>query len=363
MGTSSDLGGLLDALDQPVLVVTDQVFAYVNDAAAAFLGASREEIVGSRVDDWLSGSVSAAALQRLDRSGAVVEFRRRDDDVVALRLETPKPVSFEGSGALMIVGQRGKAKSADVLERLIVVNRLTTLGALVAGIGRELQTYLVAVGDNLDDLVAQVRSQLAPDASESMAELLDSTVFGAEQLRHLATDVGSLASDGAEVQLVDLAELVRTSLRLVRADVERRARLVERYLPGLPPVWANPARLSQVVLNLVLNAVRALPEDCTAESNSIVIEVGTDGTGDPLLAISDTGTGLPPEALEALTRNRPPGASQPLPESGLGLYLSREIVHELGGEIDLDTEKGRGTTMFITLPAADLSGRSVPRVH
>lgn len=65
---------------------------------------------------------------------------------------------------------------------------------------------------------------------------------------------------------------------------------------------------------------------------------------------------------EALTDDQPPARGLDL-DPGLGLYLSRELVREQGGGIELDTEQGRGTTMFVTLPAADLARREAPPVH
>ncbi len=139
--------------------------------------------------------------------------------------------------------------------------------------------------------------------------------------------------------LKGLAELVRPSLmgRGIELDLE--------VAPGLPPVSADPAQLEQALLNLVSNAVDAMPE-----GGRLSLAARADD-GQVALFVTDTGAGIPPGDLsrvfEPLYTTKPPGKG-----TGLGLPILREIVEAHGGTVRLESRAGEGTTAVVRLPAA-----------
>jgi CheY-like chemotaxis protein len=117
------------------------------------------------------------------------------------------------------------------------------------------------------------------------------------------------------------------------------------------PVWANEARLEQVVINLLMNAAQAVPE-ARAEANEIRLTVRDDGRGHAVLEVADNGEGIPPEVrsriFDPFFTTKPVGVG-----TGLGLSICHGIVMSLGGQIRVESELGAGTTFRVVLPTTD----------
>jgi signal transduction histidine kinase len=139
---------------------------------------------------------------------------------------------------------------------------------------------------------------------------------------------------------VDLAELARATLRSLGPDYG-----VELAVEGpLGQVLAVPAQVQQVVLNLVLNARRAVEQ---AGSKAPVRVRLVAGDGRVRLEVADTGAGIPPERLRTLFQPFQSGGGG----FGIGLYESKRIVESYRGTLRVESEVGRGTRVSVELPA------------
>jgi CheY-like chemotaxis protein len=146
---------------------------------------------------------------------------------------------------------------------------------------------------------------------------------------------------------VDVAHVLESAVRMAAHELRARA-TVHRTYGDVPLVDANEARLGQVFLNLVLNAAQAIPAG-DPERNHIRLATSTDERGRVVVSIADTGCGIPPELRSRVFV--PFFTTKAVGGSGLGLSIAQRIVADLGGEIDLTSEVGRGTELRVTLPA------------
>jgi signal transduction histidine kinase len=145
-------------------------------------------------------------------------------------------------------------------------------------------------------------------------------------------------------ELVDVNEVVREMLDLLRSEANRYSICMRKYLaPELPKVTADRVQLQQVLMNLMLNGIEAMKD----AGGELTIKSERDENGDLLISISDCGVGLPTEnsdqIFEALFTTKPQG-------SGMGLTISRSIIKSHGGRMWADANAKRGVTFYFTLP-------------
>jgi CheY-like chemotaxis protein len=143
--------------------------------------------------------------------------------------------------------------------------------------------------------------------------------------------------------------VLRFAISLAQNEIRHRARLV-LDLRETATVAANTHRLGQVFLNLLLNAAQSIEEGHFAE-NQISVASRRAEDGRALVEVTDTGCGIPAENLphlfESYFTTKPAGVG-----TGLGLSISREIVDSIGGEIQVESRPGKGSTFRVLLPPA-----------
>lgn len=256
---------------------------------------------------------------------------------------------------------------ATTVQRLQVriseSERVYALGVLTASIGHELRTPLSMVSTNVSFARRALRSvlsslgALAPSVLAELSEIesaLTDAEDGAQRLTEVVEGI-SLSSRGESQSLprqpVDLAHVARSVLRLLRSEAQNRAQLIVE-LEGNPQVAGSATRIGQVLLNLVLNAVQAMPARPHDKNyvKVLLIERG----GHAFIEVCDNGIGIDPAQL---SRIFDPFFTTKQKGTGLGLAISRQIVEELGGELSVESELGVGTRFTVRLPL--LSRRSV----
>jgi PAS domain S-box-containing protein len=297
-------------------------------------------------------------------------FRRADgtwahvfDRGMMMRDAAGRPVRF--IGAMMDVSERKQMEA-----KLAVADRLAALGTLAAGVAHEINNPLSYVIANVRIVEERLRklaggldpsagARPAPDPADpaalrealtSAAAALDEAREGAERVHRIVADLKAFA--GAEEERrsrVDVRRALEAALNLAEHEVRRRARLV-RDLADVPPVLANEARLGQVFLTLVVNAAESIPAGDPA-ANEVRVSARRDDGGRAVIEVRDTGPGLGAEArgriFDPFFSVRASGE-----RAGLGLSICHAIVTAFGGEVQVDSELGRGTCFRVVLPAA-----------
>ena len=254
----------------------------------------------------------------------------------------------------------------DPLEdRVVARQKLEAVGSLGTGIAHDFNNLLGAVVASLDYL-----ERLPPSAElqspEVSAALTD--VRAAVQRATGLTDqlLGFARTTNRPHGPVDLTQTVHEVLELVRRTLDRRIQLVENLTPELG-TEGDRDRLHQAVMNLCLNARDAMPEGGRCEvtlrrATPAEVEALPICTHDDyaVLAISDTGVGMTRETqkriFESFFTTKPEGSG-----AGLGLALTYETIDKLGGQIDVSSEIGVGTTMQLMLPLSTTQVKSEVR--
>lgn len=264
-----------------------------------------------------------------------------------------------------------------LLGRLEEAERFAALGRLAAGVGHEINNPLTYVSVNVDLAVTEIGLWLAganaqpgedpaaaspatgvgptPERLATLREMLDETRSGLRRIRDVVKNLQSLSRPPEpRRELFSLNEVLDESLAMARNHVEHRATVVKRYGP-LPPLSGDRSAIGQVFLNLLLNAAQALPEG-HAEENEIVLTTSV-ADGELAVEIRDTGAGIPrdvlPHVFEQFYTTKPIGEG-----TGLGLAVSHRIVTDHGGQIQIDSELGRGSTIRVVLPLRPLAERA-----
>jgi signal transduction histidine kinase len=268
-----------------------------------------------------------------------------------------------------------------IYERLGHAQRLAVLGTMTAGIGHEINNALSVVSTNLDiahgrmqqmqhDL-AIIRQAPLPLAArgavhslshnlDTLLETSDDARAGAQRIQDIASGLRAAARlPGRPTDAVDLSSVISGALRLASSKVESRARVALHAEP-VPLVEGDAGQLTQVVLNLLVNAAQALdPAEVTR--NYIRVRLHRQPVEDrraPQLVsieVSDNGPGIPAplqkRIFEPFFTTKPTGVG-----TGLGLFISRSIMKAHGGDLTVSSELGRGATFRLELPLAAAGG-------
>lgn len=261
-------------------------------------------------------------------------------------------------------------------SRLVQAEKLAALGQLIAGVAHEVNNPLSFVLNNVAvlrrDLTAlaellqfykEAERTLAPEhpepfaaarahaeavdapyALDNLGRLLDRSEDGLRRIQRIVADLRDFARlDVRGLEQADLNADVATTLHIARGLAEQRGIVLTADLQPLPPVVCYPAKVNQVVLNLLTNAIDACPSGGTVTVATRSVPKGVE------IHVTDTGSGVPPEIRDRIFdpffTTKPPGQG-----TGLGLSISHGIVADHGGRIELDSPPGGGAHFTVYLP-------------
>jgi PAS domain S-box-containing protein len=273
----------------------------------------------------------------------------RGDGTIAHVLDRGFVTRDEAGRAIRMTGSMQDVTARKALEhRLLLADRMASMGTLAAGVAHEINNPLAYVKGNLDYVIEKLAAETTIDPDVVLA--LEDARTGSNRVREIVRDLKMFSRADLESRgPVDVESVVKSSIAMASNEIRHRARLVRRE-GNPPPVLATEARLGQVVLNLLVNAAQAIPEAAT-ESNEIRVETGVAADGRVFIEVADTGPGITREVQRRMFD--PFFTTKAIGEgTGLGLAICHSIVTELGGEIAVESEPGRGATFRVLLRPA-----------
>ncbi|MFN7958334.1 MAG: PAS domain S-box protein [Holophagaceae bacterium] len=355
---------IFEASEAGIILVSERgEISFANQRMAEMFGMPMEQLIGTRYPDHLhpSEKVVADARMQMIISGEIdsvsVERRylRADGGVFWGHLSGRRQENPDGSlhtlvGIITDVTTRRQAEEQRSLlqAQLHQAQKLESLGSLAGGVAHDMNNVLGAI---LGLASAHVES-LPPGSPARKA--FGTIIKAAERGGNLLKGLLSFARQGSaeEVQDLDLNVILQEEVRLLERTTLSKVHLVMDLDPDLRPVRGDAGALTHAFMNLCVNAVDAMPEPgtLTLRSRNLPddrVEV----------QVQDTGTGMPKavldRALDPFFTTKEVGKG-----TGLGLSIVYNTVKAHQGEVELQSEPGRGTTVILRFPALPLAART-----
>ena len=347
---ASDPTAVLDG-EGRVVDANEAMARWAGEARGALLGRPFGEVHGGPGDErWrdLLGAARSGEEVRAEvsRFGGTGEARTVEWSVGRL--------AFEGRDHYVVT-----ARDVTDRRRAETAIRLAGMGTLAAGVAHEINNPLSFVLANLVHLRESLSAgHVTPEQREDLAAAARDAEEGATRVSNIVRDLRAVSRpEGDTLRSIDVRTPLRAALSMAHNEIRHRARLVTE-MGEVPLVLANEGRMTQVFLNLLVNAAQAIPEG-RADANEIRVRTFTDGSGRAVVEVADTGSGMPPEVrariFDPFYTTKAPGVG-----TGLGLSICHGIVSSLGGEIEVESEAGRGSTFRVALPPTSRRDEETP---
>jgi PAS domain S-box-containing protein len=378
------LTNIINAIGDPVFVKDEDLrFTLINEAVCTLLGKAQHELIGTTGAEFLLAEELDHFLS-VDRevlsSGVenICEEPLTANDGTVRTVVTKKTLYVDSRGAKHIVGViRDMSEIKQMQAQIAQSDRLATMGMLAAGVAHEINNPLAYVLYNLESLsddLSQLSSSLRkglgiivervgheewaslmgkdqellnPSMLDDIRDRFKDALQGTHRIRDVARGLGMFSRVEREQMVpVVLMHVIEVAISMASNEIKYRARLVKEY-GATSTILASDGRLSQVFLNLLINAAHAIQEG-DVERNEI--RVRTWQEGDEVFAeVRDTGKGIAREHLgrlfEPFFTTKEIGVG-----TGLGLPISKKIIEEYGGRIEVESEIGAGTRFVVCLP-------------
>ncbi len=330
----------------------------INKEGEKIFGCPKAQIVGSSVMNFLPSSeqeYAATLIQKLTIKKAIGPNQAHiqqpsgnicDVEYTAVCIENEND-SFIFS-MLLDTTDQNKLRAQNLLSA-----KLATVGTLAAGIIHEINNPLTYILTNLNFIKDTMQESSFDDLSKptfftELKSIINDSVEGAEQINKIVQDIKGFARiDKAEVTTVDLPKVLNAAINIVSAQFKNHAVVEKDFSADIPLVLLQGSKLQQVFMNIIINAAQSMDKN-NFEKNIIRVKAYV-AENYICVEIGDTGVGIPSDILEKIFEpfftTKPAGIG-----TGLGLSICSEIIHEMGGDIEVKSEVNKGTTFSIYLP-------------
>lgn len=351
------LESIIDKAGDAITVVDREgKIIYWNEGAEKIYGYRKEEALGKKPLDFLAPQdeiLKAAEEKRFHGlmaqvwNGEVVsnvEVRRQTksgrDVTVSVTLSPLRDASGQIVGASRICKDITQMKKAE--EKLLLSERLSSMGELIAGVAHEIRNPLSGIKINTQVLARK------KDFPAMEKQLLNSTLEGIEKIQKIVEDMLDYAKPrAAEYKKEKINAIVEKSLDVLKVQLKNANIIASFNRDGnLPPVRVDRHQIQQVLINIMLNAIHAMDKGGVLTVRTFL----TDG-GEVGIEVEDTGVGI---SAAHLKRIFDPFFTTKSRGTGLGLSITMKLLENHGALIDVTSEEGKGSLFTIRFPAAGL---------
>ncbi len=224
------------------------------------------------------------------------------------------------------------------------MEKMASLGELSSSIAHEIKNPLAGISAAIQVLSSELK--LEETHGEVVTEIT-------QQLKRMDKNIKDLLSFARPAEpkfmVSDLHDVIHRAKFYIKQRAEKQnVRIEEDLEPEIPNILIDPQQMQQVFLNVMLNAVQAMPEGgYLSLASRLAGNSGNNNGKEVEISITDTGVGIPPDQLNKIFK---PFFTTKYRGTGLGLSISRTIVEKHGGKLIVESEKGRGTRISIALP-------------
>lgn len=343
---------IINSMNDTLIVINpDTTIRTVNYALMNLLGYKEDEIIGKKMNVLLADDISlfkGEEWEDLLQKGSIQDY---DMDYITKDGESI-PVSFSGSvmkdeagNIISIVGMaRDMREVIKLKKQLFQTEKMAAVGQLAGGVAHEINNPMsVILG------FAQTVSRRVTDKTDPFYLPLRSIEREAIRCKKLVGDLLTFSRvSKTEREVISVSALIDETLSLIESKCRIKGVELKREVPAdLPAVMANKNQIQQVIVNLCNNGIDAIDGTGTLTIAASVEEKGK--LKNVAIKVIDTGHGIPPDIKERIfepfftTKEVGKG-------TGLGLGISYEIIQKHGGNIEVASEEGKGSTFIISLP-------------
>lgn len=312
-----------------------------NDYAALMTGIHRSELVGTslpqfrRVFNALSLSSTPSVLCEITLVTPKGESRMVE---VSARF-----VDVEGQN-IIVASARDVTEQRELSEKMIQADKLALLGKLTAGVAHEIRNPLAAISMNLQVLQRKI-SATSPEMFN-----VQTALQGVERLGQIVEATLNFSRPSIAAMLPeDLNKVIKNSLKMVETNLNRKTIDIELHLDdNLPHIEVDSKQMQQVLINLFSNASDAIKAKGKINVSTFVekgVKIGE--TNFAVISIKDSGVGISKEDMQQIFN---PFFTRKPDGTGLGLPITQQIIHQHGGNIQVESEVGIGSCFSVRLP-------------
>lgn len=358
------------AFDMVILTDYDGIISYVNPAFEKITGYHSTEVIGKSLsiffgegsDSDLYRSILTTVKGQEVWKGEIIT-KKKDGSLIHTS-SILFPVFLENNRLICAAILRDITQEKLLYEQLLRVQKLEAVGSLAGGIAHDFNNLLTSILGYADILL--MRSQKGDFLYKPASIIKDAALKGAS----LAKEILSITrKEPLKAQPTDISKCIIDTLELIKRSTPSDIITTTHLTPNLPKVMADPNQLSQVIMNLALNAKDAMPDGGILTITTSLVEDG-EGEGELLrekdikggsfikITVSDTGTGIDnkikSKIFDPFFTTKEPGKG-----TGLGLFMVNSIVTNHGGFLSVDSKVDKGTTFNIYLPVSETTTLSV----